>query len=223
MVATRPASLSRKLLGEFLKNPETIKAFENLDLNSADLADVVSAIEAVSVLTLGLSDQFENSRVVSSDGEVQLTDGGAGGTLTFGLSDTGVDDGAYGGPAKTLQVAVNAKGRLSLVQAHDLVSDNVAEGAANLYFTDARARNALSDGAGITYTPGTGEIAATPAGTYGAPTGTLSRATFATYAAPTVSAVYVQAEVQALANAVQAVSRTLAALITDLKANGNLT
>lgn len=222
MVDTRPAILNRKLLGEFLKSPESIKAFENLGLNSADLADVVTAIEGVTVLTLTLSDTFENSRVLSNDGEVQFTDGGAGANLTIGLSDTGVDDGPYGDATKTLQLAVNAKGRLSLVQEHTLVTDNVAEGATNLYFTVSRARNSLSAGNGITYDAGAGLISATSAGAYGAPTGTVSRATFATYTAPVISAGYVQAEVQALADAVQDVSRTLAALITDLKANGNL-
>ena len=89
MVDTRPATLNRKLLGEFLKSPETIMAFENLSLNSEDLADIVTAIQNVSVLTVGLSDTFENERVVASDGEVQLTDGGAGGNLTWGVPDSG--------------------------------------------------------------------------------------------------------------------------------------
>lgn len=99
---------------------------------------------------------------------------------------------------------------------------NVPEGT-RLYFTDARARNALNGGPGITYSTVTGQISATPAGTYGTPTGTLSRASFATYTAPVISNPPTQAEVQAIADALQAVSRTLAALITDLEANGNLT
>lgn len=160
MVDTRPATLTRKLLGEFLRNPETIKAFENLSFNSEDLADVVSAIQAISVLTLGLSDTFENERVVTSDGEVQLTDGGPGGNLTFGLSNTGVTAGAYGSPAHTLQIAINAKGRITLAQAHALNTDNVTEGATNLYFTTARARASLSGGTGIDYNSTTGVIAA---------------------------------------------------------------
>lgn len=159
MVDTRPATLTRKLLGEFLRNPETIKAFENLSFNSEDLADVVSAIQAISVLTLGLSDTFENERVVTSDGEVQLTDGGPGGNLTFGLSNTGVTAGSYGSPAHTLQIAINAKGRITLAQSYALNSDNVTEGATNLYFTTARARAALSGGTGISYNSGTGVIA----------------------------------------------------------------
>lgn len=38
-------------------------------------------------------------------------------------------------------------------------SDQVTEGTSNLYFTDARARGALSGGTGISYTSGTGAIA----------------------------------------------------------------
>lgn len=38
-------------------------------------------------------------------------------------------------------------------------TDDVSEGVSNLYFTDARARGALSGGTGISYTSGTGAIA----------------------------------------------------------------
>jgi hypothetical protein len=41
----------------------------------------------------------------------------------------------------------------------DADTDDVAEGTSNLYFTDARARGALSGGTGISYTSGTGAIA----------------------------------------------------------------
>lgn len=41
----------------------------------------------------------------------------------------------------------------------DADTDDVAEGTSNLYYTDARARGALSGGTGISYTSGTGAIA----------------------------------------------------------------
>jgi len=41
----------------------------------------------------------------------------------------------------------------------DADTDDVTEGTSNLYFTDTRARGALSGGTGISYTSGTGEIA----------------------------------------------------------------
>jgi hypothetical protein len=50
-----------------------------------------------------------------------------------------------------------------------------------------------------------------------AATGTADRTTFATYTAPTISASPTQAEVQAIANAVQVLSRHMKAMIDDLK------
>jgi len=152
--------LTRRMLGEFLKSPETIRAFESLDTGNADLEAVVSQMRDAAVLVLSLTDAFTNQRVVTSDGEVEITDGGAGGSLTFGLSDTGVSAGVYGSAAHTVQFTVNAKGRLSLAQAHALNSDNVTEGVTNLFFTNARARSALSSGAGMAYDSATGVIAA---------------------------------------------------------------
>lgn len=51
-----------------------------------------------------------------------------------------------------------------------------------------------------------------------AATGTADRATFATYTAPTISAPPTQAEVQAIADHLQVLSRHMKALIDDLKA-----
>ena len=55
------------------------------------------------------------------------------------------------------------------------------------------------------------------------PSGALVRTTFASYAGQNVSAAYVEAEAQATDDAAKAVSQRLAALITDLRANGTLT
>lgn len=55
---------------------------------------------------------------------------------------------------------------------------------------------------------------------WGSPTGTADRAAFATYTAPTISNPPTQAEVQAVADAMQVLSRHLKALIDDLKAKG---
>ena len=55
-----------------------------------------------------------------------------------------------------------------------------------------------------------------------AQTGTAERTTMATYTAPTISNPPTQAEVQALANAVQALSRRQKALIDDLLSGGTI-
>lgn len=56
-----------------------------------------------------------------------------------------------------------------------------------------------------------------------AATGTASRAAYASYAGQTVSNPPTQAQVQAVDDAVKALSQAVVALITDLKANGCLT
>lgn len=56
-----------------------------------------------------------------------------------------------------------------------------------------------------------------------AATGTISRAAYASYAGQTVTNPPTQAEMQALDDAVKAMSQAVVGLITDLKANGVLT
>lgn len=55
------------------------------------------------------------------------------------------------------------------------------------------------------------------------PTGTLARATFGAYAGQVVSNPPTDVEVQAIDDHVKVLSQTLAALVTDLRANGVLT
>lgn len=57
---------------------------------------------------------------------------------------------------------------------------------------------------------------------WAAMTGTESRATFSTYASPVISNPPAQVEVQALADAAQAISRAIKAVVDDLRANGAL-
>lgn len=54
---------------------------------------------------------------------------------------------------------------------------------------------------------------------WAAPSGTAARTSLAAYVAPVVSNPPTQAEMQALADAVQAISRAVVALVTDLRAN----
>lgn len=58
---------------------------------------------------------------------------------------------------------------------------------------------------------------------FAAASGTADRTTFATYAAPTISNPPTQTEVQNIANATQAASQHLKAVIDDLRANKALT
>lgn len=55
---------------------------------------------------------------------------------------------------------------------------------------------------------------------YGAPVGSVSRASFTTYSAPVAAGAYSQAQMQVVMAQLQAMSQTLAALITDLRSAG---
>lgn len=73
------------------------------------------------------------------------------------LANTAVTAGVYGGATKTVAFTVDAQGRLTAASEAALVTTNVTEGT-NLYFTDARARSALSGSGGVSYNSGTGAI-----------------------------------------------------------------
>lgn len=106
---------------------------------------------------------FPYSRVLTvASGELTAEDGS--GAITLGLADTTVTPDTYGSASEVLSIIVDAKGRLTGAVAYQLNSDNVTEGGIHLYFTDARAREAISAGAGIDYDNTTGVIAFDPLG-----------------------------------------------------------
>lgn len=123
-------------------------------------------------LTLDYNDGLGAERKFTpATGELTGTDGGADGPYTLGLANTAVTAGTYGDASNLVSITVDAKGRVTGASTAALNSDNVTEGATNLFFTTARARAALSAGTGIGYDSGTGVIsladtAVTP-GSYG--------------------------------------------------------
>lgn len=225
------APLTRAQIAEFMPTARGVRSYEGIQ---GDLANVFDALSNAQFLVIGTQQpNLGAERIFAPQtGELTGTDGGANGTYTLGLADSGVTAGIYGSASNLIGLTVDAKGRATGVTVYPLNSDNVTEGTTNLFFTQARARASLSAGAGIAYNSTTGAIAAQSAGTYGAPSGTLSRTTFASYTAGatlTYSAAYTQSEltatgtrIAAIEAALQAVSRTLAALVTDMRANGNL-
>lgn len=131
----------------------------------------VNATGDSSVLTIGdLRNDLPNSVALTvTDGELVGMSGD--GFYALGLADTAVTAGTYGDAANLVSLGIDAKGRIVAASEVALNTDNVTEGALNLYFTVARARNSLTGSTGITYTAGTGTItladtAVTP-GTYG--------------------------------------------------------
>lgn len=222
--------MTREDMAQFLKSPRQIRSFEVLQANSGDSVDFIIGARLSQVLTLAESPVLPEQRILTPSANVTLTDGGAGGPATLDLSDTGIVGATYGSASDTISVTVDAKGRLSAINVFQLDTDNVTEGSVNLYFTNARARSALSGGDGIDYDSGTGNIAvdatvvrADQGPAWVAATGAASRASFATYAAPAISNPPTQAEVQAIANALQTLSQRMKAIIDDTIANNVLT
>lgn len=122
---------------------------------------ISDAVGEAGVLTYGdASTAFANSRQLEVE-PGELVSQPSAGTLTLGLADAGAAD-EYGSAAQTIAITTDAKGRVIEVQVFDLNTDNVEEGASNLYFTPARAREALSGGDGIDYDSASGVIAFDP-------------------------------------------------------------
>lgn len=89
----------------------------------------------------------------------QLTETDNGPMLELGLADTAVTPATYGAADRIVVLTIDQKGRITAAAEIILNSDNVHEGTTNLFYTDARARAALSGGSGINYNSGTGAIA----------------------------------------------------------------
>lgn len=212
MALTEP--LPRSDISEFISSPRGVRAFENAQ---ADIVQIDGNQTEAAFLTLTSEPSLGNERTFTPDtGSFTVTDAGANSTYSITLKTLSVTPGTYGTSSKVAQVTIDAKGRVTT--AAEVTITPAAIGA-------VPTTRAITAGTGLT---GGGDLSANrslavaSAGTYGLPTGTLARAIFATYTAPTISASPTQAEVQAVADALQVVSRTLAALITDMKANGNL-
>lgn len=154
-MASRPVNVNRDDLAKFIKDPRTIRAFENLAENQDVSADTITQITGASIVGVTTSDVFTEDRFLNGSSDILLTDGGPKGPLTLGLTPTGAGPATYGSPAHAIQIAVDGKGRLTLAAQYQLVTDNVAEGS-NLYFTTDRARQSLSAGTGLSYDNVTG-------------------------------------------------------------------
>lgn len=149
-------ALTRQQISEFVTSPRGIRAFEAAQVDITNQSD---ALTNAQFLTLTDTPSLGAERVLTPvAGQIVGTDGGANAPYTLGLADTVVVPGTYGSASKTIAVTVDQKGRLTSAQEFALSTSNIAEGT-NLYYTDARARAALSAGTGISYNSGTGAIA----------------------------------------------------------------
>lgn len=125
-----------------------------------------------------------------------------------------------------LAAAIAAQATADAAQDDAIAAATAAAAAATTAADAATAALAAQATANAALTPAQGDLVYVQRGlgpAWAAPTGTASRSTFATYAAPVISNPPTQAEVQAVADATQANSQRLKALIDDLQANGALT
>lgn len=162
-------ALTRQQIGDFVGSERGIRAFEDVQY---DVANQYEAITNASFLTISNEPGLGSERVLTPSSDFSVIDGGPNSTYNIALSDTGVVAGGYGDAAHTISATVDSRGRISAITSYPLNTDNITEGATNLYFTQARARASLSSGTGISYSSATGVIAlsntAVSAGSYGA-------------------------------------------------------
>jgi hypothetical protein len=189
---------------------------------------LVESIQQGNYITWGATTILPNDKVLAAGTaiDIALTDD----NVTIALEDTAVSPGIYGADTQTVSFTVDQQGRLTGAEAFDLNTSNITEGT-NLFFTEDRARDSVSGADGVSYNSGTGVFSADETWlndryvqievgpNWTAATGTASRATFATYTAPVISNPPTQAEVQAIADAVQVLSQRAKAIIDDLIGN----
>ena len=108
---------------------------------------------------------FTDTRARSSiSGGTGVTYASATGAIAIGQSVGTADDVSFAGVAASATVTADSisvtdviNGQVDDISNHD--TDNLSEGATNLYFTDTRARSSISGGTGVTYASATGAIA----------------------------------------------------------------
>lgn len=174
--------------------------------------ELLQQIQDAPYITSSASDILGNARLLQPGDGIKVEFGP--GAATVALDEVALAPGPHGSASKTIRVTFDQYGRASAVQEFDLNTDNITEGLTNLFFTEARARLSLSAGDGIDYDDTTGVISALSAG---------AAPVFPPYTAPVISNPPTQAEVQGIADAVEAISTALTDLVTLLQANGNLT
>lgn len=128
-------------------------AQRGLDNNNNTITNVSDPVNAQDAATKNWAGNASNlasgtlaaARLPAFSGDATST----AGTSALTLANSGVTAGTY------TQVTVDAKGRVTLGATAS--TSSITEGA-NLYYTDARARSAVSAGTGITYNSTTGVI-----------------------------------------------------------------
>lgn len=154
----RTVNLNRNEISAFAKAPKTIRGIESLSTNQDDIAVTVNTILGAPVLAFSTTDAFTSDRALIGSTDIMLSDGGPKGNLVVSLTPSGVSASTYGNATHVVGLAIDAKGRVTLAAQYALNTSNITEGA-NLYFTTDRARQSLTSGTGVNYSPISGVIA----------------------------------------------------------------
>ena len=160
MDAQQTFPLTRGQIGDFIKSPRGIRAFEAAQ---EDISTVYGGLSGASFLTISAEPSLGNERILTPvAGELTGSDGGSNNPYTLGLADTAVVAGSYGasggtGAASFVTVTVDKKGRLTAAGVFAVSTTNIPEGT-NLYYTNARARAAISAVSPLSYNSTTGAM-----------------------------------------------------------------
>jgi hypothetical protein len=116
--------------------------------------DILQSLQEAPYIVYAPDPVLTGARTAAEGAGIVITIGDL--SATFSLAPSEVMPGTYGSETELSQVTVDQYGRVTDADAIQLVSDNVAEGMVNLYFTTERARQSISGADGIAYDPATG-------------------------------------------------------------------
>lgn len=165
-ITTTTNPLPQSELERFLPSPRAVRAFEDMQTDVTEtipeaveqIVDLTNQLLAAPYIAWEASGTLENERVINAGQGIAV---GVGLSLaSISITNTGVSSGLYGSASKTVSFSVDAMGRITSASEHDLNTTNITEGT-NLYFTDARARGAISASGSLGYDSGTGVISYT--------------------------------------------------------------
>lgn len=179
-ITTVTNPLPQNELERFLPTPRAVRAFEDMQTDVTEtipeaveqIIDLTNELLAAPYIAWQASDTLENERIINAGPGIAVA---VGTTLaSVSLTTTGVTANTYGSATRLAGLVVDQYGRITFAEDYEINTDNITEGVTNLFYTNARARAALSAGTGIDYDSGTGVIdledtAVTP-DTYGSAT-----------------------------------------------------
>lgn len=113
MVTINTKLLPRDVLGGFLPNPRSIRAFEDIQSDILTTGSFATGVQAAPLLTLGAASVLTGARTLAlTAADLVGVDGGAGGSYTLSLAPAGTA-GTYGGNQAWPTVTTDAKGRVT--------------------------------------------------------------------------------------------------------------